>query len=1090
VIDADKNPDDKGSHAEEGATRLFNFSQIFIERPVATCLLAVALVLLGALSFLLLPVAPLPEVDFPAIEVTASMPGASPETMAANVATPLERAFGSIPGVIEMESSSGQGNTEIFLGFDIDKDINDAAREVQAAINASRHLLPSGMPDNPQYSKMSPSQIPVMVIALSSPTMEPSNIYDIASSVLAQKIAQIVGVGEVELRGGSLPAVRIELEPRALNQYGIALDQIRTAITATNSPRPKGALEQADKHWQIGANDQLRVADEYRQLIVSDATLAPVRLGDVATVTDSVEDRRASGFHNHRPAVSMVISRQPNANVVATVDAIRAQLPALQALLPADVEMKVTIDRSPGIRATLRDAQHTLIISVVLVIGVVLLFIGNLRAALIPTLAVPVSLIGAFTAMYLGGFSLNNLSLMALIVAAGLVVDDAIVVMENIIRHLEMTDDVSAEANVGADDVRDANASGQSQNISQPLRRKSAMRAALDGTREVGFTLLSMNLSLIVVFVSILFMGGFLERLFREFSLTLIAAIAVSLLVSLSLTPTLCARLLRTRSALPPAAAQRADWLRPVLFHYRRSLDWALAHARLVLLLLLAIIGLNVYLYIAIPKVFLPQQDTGQLMGFARGDDALSFLAMQPKVEAYRQILLSDSAIADVIGSIGGANGINNAFMLIRLKPASERDETSQQVIDRLRKNFPKLPGGRFFLSVDQDIQLDGGNWGRGTEHRLMLLASETADLKVWAPRVTRALKVLPELTDVDGRSEEGALQVQLDIDREAARRLGVDVEMVTQVLNNSFSQRQVATIFSDLNQYRVVMELAPEFTQRPEVLDEVYVITKDNRRVPLSTFSTYRYGTATDRIHHEGQFVSDNVSFNLAPGVKLETAQTAIKRTLAEIMLPTAVQAKWGGAGEVLEKAKQNQPLLLLGVILTVYIVLGILYESYVHPLTILSTLPSAGVGALLALVLLKTDFSLISLLGLFLLIGIVMKNAILIIDFALDAERTRGLSPREAVYEAAQLRFRPILMTSAAALLGALPLMLDSGDGAEMRKPLGITIVGGLVVSQMLTLYTTPVIYLYLDRFRLWAKQKWSKGPSKIFLLENSAP
>lgn len=1045
-----------GSRAEAGATRLFNLSQVFIARPVATALLAIALVLLGALSYALLPVAPLPEVDFPFIEVHAAMPGASPETMASSVATPLERAFGNISGIEMMASNSNQGNSYVVLQFDLDKDINDAAREVQAAINSSRHLLPSGMPGNPSYSKYNPSQAPIMVMALSSPTKSAGEIYDIASSVLSQKISQIAGVGDVELSGGSLPAVRVELEPRALNHYKLSLDQIRAAISDTNHLRPKGVLEHDQYRWQIAANDQLRGAAAYRDLIVSDPGRAPVRLRDVATVTDSVENRRASGFHNDRPAVIMVISRQPGANVVATVDAIQAQLPALRSLLPADVEMHITIDRSPGIRATLREARFTLIIAVALVVGVVLLFIGNLRAALIPTLAVPVSLIGAFTVIYLLGFSLNNLSLMALIIAAGLVVDDAIVVMENISRHIE--------------------------------RGSTPLRAALDGTREVGFTLLSMNLSLVIVFVSILFMGGFFERLFREFSFTLIAAIAISLLVSLSLTPMLCARLLRHRTT---DTAGKARWLQRLQEGYRRSLDWALRHSRLVLLLLLVTIGLNIYLYVVIPKTLLPEQDTGQLMGFARGDDASSFLAMQPKIDAYRNTLLNDPAVADVVGFVGGENGINNSFMLIRLKPVSEREESSQEVIDRLRANLPPQPGGRFFMSVDQDIQL-GHQRGRGNSQQLTLLASETSLLATWLPRVSRKLQTLPELVDVDGNTEEGALQVQLQIDREAARRLGVDVETVTQVLNNSFAQRQIATLYSELNQYRVVMELAPEFTERPEVLDEVYVITRDQRRVPLSAFSSYRYGTATDRISHEGQFAAENIGFNLALDVSLDQAQRAIDRAMAEIMLPTAVQANLAGAGAIFKKAQGEQPLLLLGVILAVYIVLGILYESYVHPITILSTLPSAGVGALLALLALDTDFSLISLLGLFLLIGIVMKNAILIIDFALDAERTRGLSPRDAVYEAAQLRFRPILMTSAAALLGALPLMLGSGDGAEMRQPLGITIVGGLVMSQLLTLYTTPVIYLYLDRFRLWSLQRWRRSAmaEQLNAVETSAP
>lgn len=1016
-----------------------NPSRIFIERPVATLLLALALVLAGSLAYVLLPIAPLPQLDFPVIQVSASLPGASPESMASSVATPLERAFGNIAGINQMSSSSSQGNTRIILQFDLHKDINDAAREVQAAINTARHLLPSGMPGNPQYRKVNPSQAPIMVLALSSEVLDTGQLYDTATTVLAQKIAQIEGVGEVEVGGGSLPAVRIELQPRMLAQYGISLDQVRRAIGNTNVLLPKGVLEDDHYRWQIDANDQLTQAAEYRSLNLSSPGQPPVMLGDVARVYDSVENQRAAGFHNERPAVLLIIKRQPDANIIATVDAIHEQLPALADLLPASVDMAISLDRSPGIRATLHAAQYTLVAATVLVVLVVLLFLRDLRAALIPAIAVPVSLISAFSVMYLLGFSLNNLSLMALIIAAGLVVDDAIVVMENIARHME--------------------------------QGKPPLRAALDGTREISFTLISMNLSLMVVFAAILFMGGFVERLFREFSWTLIAAVAVSLGASLSLTPSLCARLLPQHRVRTGHRPRRVD----LAGAYHRSLRWALRHSKLVLVVLLATIALNVYLYISIPKSMLPSQDTGQLMGFARGDNALSFQAMQPKLLAFRQALLEDPAVADIAGFIGGSGGVNNAMMLVRLKPREERGGlSSEAVIHRLRNSLPRIPGGRLFLAVDQDIRLDA-HGGRGTEHRYVLLASELSDLQTWTPRVRQALQRLPELIDVDGDVDRGAQQITLDIDRQAARRLGVDMQAVTAVLNNSFSQRQIATLYHDLNQYRVVMEVAPEYRQDPTVLHDIQVVTESGARVPLSAFSQYRYSTAPDRVPHDGQFAAANIAFNLAPGITLEEAQRAVDQALAELMLPSAVQGQWGGASRMLRQAQDEQPLLILGALLAVYIVLGILYESYVHPLTILSTLPSAGVGALLALRLLDVDFSLISLLGLFLLIGIVKKNAILIIDFALTAERQRGLSPRQAIEEAALLRFRPILMTGIAAILGALPMVLSGNDGAEMRQPLGITIVGGLVVSQVLTLYTTPVMYLYMDRARRWAAARW---------------
>ncbi|MDX9874811.1 MAG: efflux RND transporter permease subunit, partial [Spongiibacteraceae bacterium] len=806
-----------------------NLSRPFIERPIATSLLALALILSGGLAYILLPVAPLPQIDFPVIQVSAQLPGASPESMAANVATPLERAFGSIAGVSLMNSRSNQGNTNITLQFDLDKDINEAAREVQAAINASRHLLPSGMPGNPQYRKVNPAMAPLMVLALSSDSMAEHQLYDFAATVIAQKLAQIKGVGSVELGGSSLPAVRVELEPRMLNQYGISLEQIRTAIRQTSALQPLGLLESSDHRWQIHANDQLMRADDYRKLIISKPDQPTLRLGDVARVFDSVENRYASGFHNDRPAVLMIVNRQPDANIIETIDAIYEQLPQLRALLPAAAQMEVTLDRSPGIRATLREAQRTLLLAVGLVVVVVLFFLRNWRAAMIPTLAVPVSLVSAFSVMYLAGFSLNNLSLMALIVATGLVVDDAIVVMENINRHIELG--------------------------------KKPVRAALDGTHEISFTLLSMNLSLVVVFAAILFMGGFIERLFREFSWTLIAAVAFSLLISLSLTPALCAHLLRgTRQshAQPAAGSQQkaaTGFFQRLSARYMVSLDWALRHRRLTLLVLIATVGLNIWLYIAVPKIMLPQQDTGQLMGFVRGEDSMSFTAMAPKIEAFRRVVLADPAVQDVAGFTGGTGGVNNAFMLIRLKPLAERGGlSSEAVVERLRQALPQIPGGRFFMAVDQDIRLDARG-RRGTDYSYLLLASELSELRAWVPRVTRALESLPELVDVEGEVDDGAQQVSLHIDRERARQLGVNVETVASVLNNSFSQRQIATIYDALNQYRVVMQLAPEYTSSPSALEHIHVITESGARVPLSAFASWDFSIAPDAVRHEGQF-------------------------------------------------------------------------------------------------------------------------------------------------------------------------------------------------------------------------------------------
>lgn len=1015
-----------------------NLSGPFIKRPVATMLLSLAIMLLGGVSFGLLPVSPLPQMDFPVIVVSASLPGASPEVMASTVATPLERAFGAIAGVNTMSSNSSQGSTRVILQFDQDRDINGAAREVQAAINASRNLLPSGMKSMPTYKKINPSQAPIMVLSLTSEVLSKGQLYDLASTILSQSLSQVPGVGEVQIGGSSLPAVRIELEPQLLNQYGVSLDDVRNTIASANVRRPKGAVSDGERNWQIQANDQLEKAKDYEPLIIRYQDGAALRLSHVAKVKDSVEDRYNSGFFNNDAAVLLVVNRQAGANIIETVNAIKAQLPALQAVLPASVQLNLAMDRSPVIKATLHEAEMTLLIAVALVILVVFLFLGNFRASLIPTLAVPVSLVGTFAIMYLYGFSLNNLSLMALILATGLVVDDAIVVLENISRHID--------AGV------------------------APMKAAMLGAKEVGFTLLSMNVSLVAVFLSILFMGGIVESLFREFSITLAASIVVSLVVSLTLTPMLCARWLKPHVPGTENAMQR--WSirlnQRMVSGYARSLDWVLRHKRLTLLSLLVTIGVNVALYVVVPKTFMPQQDTGQLIGFVRGDDGLSFSVMQPKMEIFRKAVLADPAVESVAGFIGGNGGTNNAFMIVRLKPISERKVSAQKVIERLRENMPKVPGGRLMLMADQDLQFGGGRDQTSSQYSYILQSGDLGELRTWYPKVVAALKALPELTAIDAREGRGAQQVTLVVDRDQAKRLGVDMDMVTAVLNNAYSQRQISTIYDSLNQYQVVMEVNPKYAQDPETLNQLQVITADGQRIPLSAIAHYENSLQNDRVSHEGQFASESIAFDLAPGVTLEQGTAAIERAVAKLGLPEEVIVKMAGTGDAFAATQKSQPFMILGALVAVYLVLGILYESYIHPLTILSTLPSAGVGALLSIYLTGGEFSLISLLGLFLLIGVVKKNAILMIDLALQLERHSGLDPQASIRSACLQRLRPILMTTLAAILGALPLMLSSAEGAEMRQPLGLTIIGGLIFSQILTLYTTPVVYLYLDRLR----------------------
>ncbi len=1021
-----------------------SIAEPFIKRPVASSLLALAIVLLGLLSWRMLPVAPLPQVDFPAVQIFASLPGASPESMASTVATPLERALGSIPGVTAINSNSTQGSTFIWVEFTLDRDLDSAARDVQAALNAARGQLPAGMPGNPSYRKISPSQAPIMALALSSPNLAPSDLYDAASTILAQKLSQIKGVGQVGIDGASLPAVRIQLNPNALSSYGIALDEVRNAIGNANILRPLGVLENADSHWQIRTNESLRSAADYQSLVIRYGDAGPVRLKDVATVTDSVENRYTDGFHNHSSAVTLMVSRQTGANIMETIDAINAQLPNLRALMPADTQLKVVMDRSPGIRATLKEAQITLFLAVLLVVGVVWIFLRSAQSALIPTLAIPVAIIGSFSVMYLCGFSLNNLSLMALIVAAGLVVDDAIVVLENIKRHIE--------------------------------KGVAPFEAAIQGAKEVGFTLLAMNITLVVIFVSILLMGGVVEKLFREFSITLAAAMLISLAVSLSLTPALCGQLLK---------AEKVKDHKPGIFDdikqgYSVALDWALRHGRIVLLILVGVIGLNIYLYVAIPKTMLPEQDTGQMTGWIRGDDGFSFQLMQPKIQEFRKVLLADPAVEDVFGASGGGNGVSNAWMRISLKPMAERGVSVMEVTDRIRRQIPSIPGAMLMVGPDQDIRLSSP-FSR-SQNEVMMLSDDLKLLHTWAAKLTTAMEQMKEVTEIDGVREEGTQQIQLTIDREAAQRLGVDMSTVASMLNNSFSQRQVSVMYEEMNQYRVVMELEPGYTATPEVLNQLQVITRDGKRVPLSTFSSFDYGLAEDRVRRSNQFVSESIGYGIAEGFTAEQARTAIETKVAELMMPKEVYLAGAGTsrpgwGPSVPGMSQDPVILIACVLLAVYLILGVLYESTIHPLTILSTLPSAGIGALLTLRLTDTPFSLIAMLGLFLLIGIVMKNAILMIDFALELERKEGLSSRDSIYQAAITRLRPIMMTNLAGLLGALPLILGFNEGSELRTPLGITIIGGLAVSQFLTLFTTPVVYLYMEKIRNWGLGRFAR-------------
>jgi len=1016
-----------------------NLSAPFVARPVATTLLAIGLTLAGAVAFTRLPVSPLPQVDFPTISVTASLPGADPETMAATVATPLERQLGRIAGVTEITSSSSLGSSRITLQFSLDRKINEAATEVQSAINAARGQLPSGMPSNPTYRKVNPADAPIMVLSLTSESMTRGRMYDLASTIVAQKISQIRGVGQVTVGGSSLPAVRVELNPTALNSYGIGLADVRAALAAANANRPKGLVEDGDKSWWIYANDQAHEAAEYVPTIVAYRNGAAVRLADVAEVVDSVQDVRNAGQANGKPAVIVIIYREPNANILETAQRIRDVMPFLAASLPASAELGVAMERTATIRASLREVEKTLVVSVILVILVVFVFLRRLRATLIPAAAVPVSIIATFGFMYLAGFSLNNLSLMALIVATGFVVDDAIVVLENATRHVE--------------------------------DGMPPMEAALASAREVGFTVLSMSLSLIAVFIPILFMGDIVGRFFREFALTLSFAILTSLVVSLTLTPMMCAYLLQKERPKSRLLRKRRAF-KALRSGYAKSLGWALAHPRLLMLLLAATIGLNVYLYIAIPKGFFPQQDTGRMVGFLRADQTTSFEAMQQKMTQVVDVVRSDPAIDQVTAVTGGGFGARNSgFMFISLKPLAER-ESAQAIVTRLRPLTAKIAGVNAFLVPVQDVRV-GGRQGTGA-YQFTLQSDDLEALRLWSVRLQNALMTVPQVADVASDQETRGLQTSLVIDRATAARLGVTTDLIDSTLGNAFGQSIVSTIYTERNQYRVVMEVDPRYAQGPEALKDVFLRTPAGAQVPLAAVARYEFTNTPLSVNHQGQFAASTISFNLPDNVALSDAVDAMQATMARIGVPATISGAMQGTARSFQTSTGRQPWLILAAILAMYIVLGMLYESTVHPITILSTLPSAGVGALLALFAFKAEFTVIALIGVFLLIGIVKKNAIMMVDFALDTQRRHDKKPEEAIFEACLLRFRPIMMTTMAALLGALPLVLGRGDGAELRQPLGIAIVGGLILSQVLTLYTTPVVYLYLDRFRLWLRRE----------------
>ncbi len=1105
-----------------------NLSRIFIERPVATTLLTLGVALAGAFAYVHLPVSPLPQVDYPTISVSASLPGADPETVSTSVAEPLERYLGEIADVTEITSQSSTGQTRITLQFDLDRDINGAARDVQAAINAAAADVSTSLSSNPTYRKVNPADAPLMIIALTSKTLTRGQLYDAASNILQQRLSQLDGIGQVSIGGATLPAVRVELNPTAMFHYGIGLEDVRAALASANANSPKGAIEEGAHRFQLYTNDQASRASEYRPLVIAYRNDSAVQLADIADVEDSVQDLRNEGQANGQPSVLVILSRQPGANIIDTVDQVKAELPQLQAALPSDVNLTIVSDRSGTIRASLRDTKWTLLLAVALVTFVVFLALGDVRAALVPAVVVPISLIGTFSGMYLLGFSLDNLSLMALTIATGFVVDDAIVVLENISRHVE-----------------------------DGMPRHEA---ALRGAKEVGFTVISISVSLVAVFIPILLMGGIVGRLFREFTATLSLAIAISMVISLTTTPMMCAWILR----LPQHGRRsRRSFLDRSLVWYERTLAWSLRHGRLVMLALLATVALNVLLFNVIPKGFFPQEDTGLLTGGIMADQSISFQLMKEKLVHLMDVVRADPAVESVAGytgagSGGGGSQTNSGSIYVLLKPLAVRKISSDEVIARLRPKLAQFAGARLFLQTVQDIRV--GARQANAQYQFTLQADQVSDLNEWGPKLLAALQASPVVADVNSDQQQKGLETDVTYDRATAARLGLTVSELDSTLYDAFGQRQVSTIYNALNQYHVIMEVAPRYWQSPQSLDDVYVSTsggtatgtqtsnlltagggatsttaiggsgsagrgtpagsngasgavastasagasnsvqnaltnaiantgrgavssgtavsaRQEIMVPLAAVSHRSAGTTRLAVNHHGLFASTTISFNLQPDMSLSDATRAVNQAMQDIHMPTSIHGTFAGTAGTFQQSLASEPLLIAAALLAVYIVLGVLYESYVHPITIISTLPSAGVGAVLALMLWHTEFSIIALIGVILLIGIVKKNAIMMIDFAIHAERTLGLAPREAIYQACLLRFRPIMMTTLAALLGAVPLAVSYGNGAELRRPLGISIVGGLIVSQVLTLYTTPVVYLYLDRLQIWLKRRWPR-------------
>jgi multidrug efflux pump len=1006
---------------------------------VGTALLTAAIALAGAVAYLHLPVAPLPQVDFPTISVQASLPGASPEIMASSVAAPIERQLGHIAGVNEMTSASYLGSTSITLQFDLDRNIDGAARDVQAAINAARANLPANLPSNPTYRKVNPADAPIMILALTSDIYDRGKLYDAASTIIQQRLLQIQGVGQVNVGGGALPAVRIDVNPTQLNSFGLGLQDVQAMLSRQNANLPKGQLADDSTTADILANDQLLKAADYKPLIVAYQNGAPVRLSDIADVKDAVENIRVAGYLNGKPSIPLVILRQPGANIIDTVDRIKAALPALKASIPSAINLIVMLDRTTTIRASVRTIEQTLVIAIMLVILVVFLFLRSPRATLIPSVVVPISLIGTFGVMYLFNYSVDNLSLMALTIATGFVVDDAIVVIENISRHME--------------------------------HGMRPMEAALKGAREVGFTVLTISISLVAVFIPILLMGGIVGRLFREFAVVLSTAILVSLVVSLTTTAMMCSRLLRHRE--PEEHGQTYRWSEKgfawVLGAYERSLAVVLRHPAITLGVLIATIAANIFLFVIVPKGFFPQQDNGTIFGGIQGAQDASFIAMQGVAGRFVNIIKDDPAVASVTAFTGGGGPANGGFIYMALKPLEERKTRADQIIARLRPKLGRVAGATVFVQAGQDLRIGGRQ--SSSQYQYTIQSDELNDLVKWGPILLQQMRKLPGFNDVNSDQQNNGLQASLVYDRATAGRLGISPAIIDNTLYDAFGQAQVSTMYTSLNQYHVVMEVAPQFWQGPQGLNAIYLrSTNGGPVIPLSAIAHYEPTTAPIAVNHQGQFPSVTLSFNLTPGMALSEAVKTIHEMEEKIRMPERIHGSFSGTLQAYQQSLATLPLLIIAAILAVYIVLGILYESFIHPITILSTLPSAGVGAVLALMIFRTDLSVIATIGILLLIGIVKKNAIMMVDFALAAEREEGKNSRDAIFQACILRFRPIMMTTMAALFGALPLVISTGTGSELRRPLGITIVGGLIMSQALTLYTTPVVYLYMDRLRLW--------------------